>query len=125
MTDFDFYTFAETLRVLGISEGKLNGAVTDGYIRAYREGTQMVFKKAEVHKIKEKGFDDEPRRVHALHSGQPLCGFTTDAPRDWPPGHAWDYPSNSAAITCSECKKKATAGSIRLTMDLGRIMDLS
>jgi hypothetical protein len=27
--------------------------------------------------------------IHLLHAGKPLCGFTTDYPRDWPEGNKW------------------------------------
>ena len=29
------------------------------------------------------------KRVHVLHKGLPLCGFTRDIPAEWPPGHSW------------------------------------
>ncbi|QQR65297.1 hypothetical protein IPH92_01810 [Candidatus Kaiserbacteria bacterium] len=43
--------------------------------------------------------------VHALSHGQPLCGFSTDAPAFWPAGHVWTRVSDRENINCSGCKQ--------------------
>jgi hypothetical protein len=44
--------------------------------------------------------------VHVLWKGQALCGFSKEAPKDWPSGHKWTRPSDVLNITCPECKDK-------------------
>ena len=29
------------------------------------------------------------KTIHLLRAGKPLCGFSNDFPRDWPPGNKW------------------------------------
>jgi len=110
-TSSEFYTFDETLRILGISEKKLKNAVSHGEIRGYRQGDALVFKKTEILSLrqegKEVGLDDGPRTVHALWAGQPMREFTRDVPRDWPFSHTWTYHADVEHITCEPCKKKA------------------
>lgn len=54
----------------------------------------------------------EPRRpelmrIHFLHFGQPLCGFSNEVPRDWPPGHCWagldDNEAKANPLACQAC----------------------
>ena len=42
------YTFAETLERLDINEARLKQLVSEGEIRAFRQGDQMIFRKADV-----------------------------------------------------------------------------
>ena len=44
----EFCTFNETLTRLGINESKLKRIVSEGEIRAFREGDQMMFRKADI-----------------------------------------------------------------------------
>lgn len=44
----EFYTFDEVLRQLSIDENRLKRLVSEGEIRAFREGDQMKFKRAEI-----------------------------------------------------------------------------
>jgi len=44
----EFYTFDEVLRQLNIDENRLKRLVSEGEIRAFREGDQMKFKRAEI-----------------------------------------------------------------------------
>jgi excisionase family DNA binding protein len=44
----EFYTFDEVLRQLDIDENRLKRLVSEGEIRAFREGDQMKFKRAEI-----------------------------------------------------------------------------
>jgi len=44
----EFYTFDEVLRQLSIDENRLKRLVSEGEIRAFREGDQMRFKRAEI-----------------------------------------------------------------------------
>jgi excisionase family DNA binding protein len=51
----EFYSFDEVLRRLNIDENRLKRLVSEGEIRAFREGDQMKFKKAEIDNIAGKG----------------------------------------------------------------------
>ncbi len=44
----EFYTFDEVLRQLSIDENRLKRLVSEGEIRAFREGDQMRFKRTEI-----------------------------------------------------------------------------
>src|SRR5687767_9602131 len=44
----EFYTFDEVLRQLNIDENRLKRLVSEGEIRAFREGDAMKFKRAEI-----------------------------------------------------------------------------
>jgi excisionase family DNA binding protein len=44
----EFYTFDEVLRHLNIDENRLKRLVSEGEIRAFREGDQMKFKRSEI-----------------------------------------------------------------------------
>jgi excisionase family DNA binding protein len=44
----EFYTFDEVLRQLNIDENRLKRLVSEGEIRAFREGEQMKFKRSEI-----------------------------------------------------------------------------
>ncbi len=44
----EFYTFDEVLRQLNIDENRLKRLVSEGEIRAFREGEQMKFKRTEI-----------------------------------------------------------------------------
>ncbi len=51
----EFYTFDEVLRQLNIDENRLKRLVSEGEIRAFREGDQMKFKRAEIDNLAGKG----------------------------------------------------------------------
>ncbi len=47
----EFYTFDEVLKYLQIPETKLKRLVSEGEIRAFREGDEMKFRRADVENI--------------------------------------------------------------------------
>jgi excisionase family DNA binding protein len=51
----EFYTFDEVLRQLSIDENRLKRLVSEGEIRAFREGDQMKFKRAEIDNLAGRG----------------------------------------------------------------------
>ena len=51
----EFYTFDEVLRQLNIDENRLKRLVSEGEIRAFREGDQMKFKRGEIDNLAGKG----------------------------------------------------------------------
>jgi len=44
------------------------------------------------------------REVHLLVGGRPACGFTEDAPCDWPIGHYW-VRGRLDDVTCRHCRE--------------------
>lgn len=101
----EFCTFDEALEMLGTSEGVLKSMVSEGEIRAFREGDAMKFKRAEVATLVL-----IPRRlgeVHALLHGLPLCGFTRESAATWPLGHMWT--DELERVSCTVCGKMAKA----------------
>jgi excisionase family DNA binding protein len=51
----EFYTFDEVLRQLSIDENRLKRLVSEGEIRAFREGDQMKFKRTEIDNLAGRG----------------------------------------------------------------------
>ena len=47
----EFYSFGEVLKRLNIDETKLKRLVSEGEIRAFREGDQMKFRKADIENL--------------------------------------------------------------------------
>ncbi len=44
--------------------------------------------------------------VHMLYNGQAICGLMEGVPRQWPVGHIWSGPDNSAVVSCVRCQGK-------------------
>ena len=43
--------------------------------------------------------------VHILLAGRPLCGFSSELPKDWPNDHRFvSHGEYEGDATCSECK---------------------
>ncbi len=52
--------------------------------------------------------------IHALHSGQAICGFNHPLlPKDWPEGHLWMGIHEAKYVTCPNCKGTALAYLVR------------
>jgi hypothetical protein len=70
----EFFTFDETLAILSINELKLKRLVSEGELRAFRIGDQMVFRRADVENIKLRMLPsrDQPEELYIAevrHSG--------------------------------------------------------
>jgi excisionase family DNA binding protein len=104
-TNPEFCSFDEALELLGTSEGVLKSMISEGELRAFREGDQMKFKREEVGSL-----ILVVRRlveVHSLLNQLPVCGFNTGLVSTWPVGHMW--ATELERITCTTCKVRATA----------------
>lgn len=42
--------------------------------------------------------------IHILRHGLPLCAFTSDVPRDWPPDHTWVGVEDAKDSDCTDCR---------------------
>jgi excisionase family DNA binding protein len=90
----EFYTFDEVLRQLNIDENRLKRLVSEGEIRAFREGDQMKFKRAEIDNLAGKGgrggtsdtslseisLEDEPSGGKRTKGGETLTDDLLDEP---------------------------------------------
>lgn len=47
--------------------------------------------------------------IHLFHEGFPVCGFSSEAPANWPEGHKWVSIQWSPSVTCPSCKEWAQA----------------
>ena len=57
----EFFTFDQVLKVLAIDETKLKRLVSEGEIRAFREGDEMKFRKMDVENLDLVGAQSEER----------------------------------------------------------------
>lgn len=58
---------------------------------------------------------DTEKVIHVLHEGMPLCGFSSEVPRDWPRGHSWigiDTMIVGGVDECVACRE--VAGTARM-----------
>jgi excisionase family DNA binding protein len=90
----EFYTFDEVLRQLNIDENRLKRLVSEGEIRAFREGDQMKFKRQEIDNLAGKGgrgatsdtslseisLEDEPSGGKRTKGGETLTDDLLDEP---------------------------------------------
>jgi hypothetical protein len=102
----DFYTFDEALGKLGISENKLKMSVSMGLIRAFREGDQMKFKKAEIDRLEREGYTGQVTK-HVRYGGLPLCRFTELPSSDWAYSESWVTFGRLHLATCEACVERA------------------
>jgi len=73
-------------------EGRTDAEALDSVRRQLRSGLDPWF--------------DNPRAVHVLYGGFPLCGFSQEPPVDWPEGMTWVGLSEWEKTTCEGCRAK-------------------
>ena len=67
----EFYTFDEVLNQLDIDEQKLKRLVSEGEIRAFREGDEMKFKRSDIDTLDMEASEEREMpqtRVKAIHA---------------------------------------------------------
>ena len=75
----EFYTFDEVLHQLDIDEQKLKRLVSEGEIRAFREGDEMKFKRSDIDTLDmEASEDGETREVDLSAGGGDASETLTD-----------------------------------------------
>ena len=66
----EFYTFDEVIKQLNIDEQKLKRLVSEGEIRAFREGDEMKFKKSDIDTLDVDASEEgETREIDLLREG--------------------------------------------------------
>ena len=99
----EFFTFDEVLRRLSIDETKLKRLVSEGEIRAFREGDQMKFRKADVENLDLTGArSEEETGVIDLSAGKKGDSETLTDDLIFDEGDDLDLSSDQAGMATAE-----------------------
>jgi len=99
----EFFTFDEVLKKLQIDETRLKRLVSEGEIRAFREGDEMKFRRADVENI---DGDDEVAGVIDLSAGDASETLTDDLIFD--EGDDLDLTAADAGMATAEISSQDT-----------------
>jgi excisionase family DNA binding protein len=99
----EFYTFEEVLKQLHIDEGKLKRLVSEGEIRAFREGDEMKFKRSDIDTLNLK----EPE-TRALDFGGEDNSETLTDDLIFDEGDELDLSSDDAGMATAEISSQDT-----------------
>lgn len=104
----EFYTFEEVLGQLNIDEGKLKRLVSEGEIRAFREGDEMKFKKTDIDTLDLRaGAEDETREIDLSAAGEDASETLTDD-LIFDEGDELDLSSDDAGMATAEISSQDT-----------------
>ena len=104
----EFYTFDEVIKQLNIDESRLKRLVSEGEIRAFREGDEMKFKKSDIDTL-EVGVsaDGETREVDLSAGGGDASETLTDD-LIFDEGDELDLSSDDAGMATAEISSQDT-----------------
>jgi excisionase family DNA binding protein len=102
----EFYTFDEVLKNLHIDEQKLKRLVSEGEIRAFREGDEMKFKKSDIDTL-ELGGEGETREIDLSGRGDDASETLTDD-LIFDEGDELDLSSDDAGMATAEISSQDT-----------------
>lgn len=100
----EFYTFDEVLKNLHIDEQKLKRLVSEGEIRAFREGDEMKFKKSDIDTL---DLEEGETREIDLSSGEDASETLTDD-LIFDEGDELDLSSDDAGMATAEISSQDT-----------------
>lgn len=101
----EFYTFDQVIRQLRIDEAKLKRLVSEGEIRAFREGDEMKFKKSDIDSLDVRATaEGETREIDLGSSGSEA--LTDDLIFD--EGDELDLSSDDAGMATAEISSQDT-----------------
>ena len=104
----EFYTFSEVLGNLDIDEQKLKRLVSEGEIRAFREGDEMKFKKTDIDTLDVgAGAEDETREIDLAAAGEDASETLTDD-LIFDEGDELDLSSDDAGMATAEITSQDT-----------------
>ena len=104
----EFYSFGEVLKRLNIDETKLKRLVSEGEIRAFREGDQMKFRKADIENLDLTGArSEEETGVIDLSAGKGDSETLTDD-LIFDEGDDLDLSSSEAGMATAEISSQDT-----------------
>lgn len=105
----EFFTFDEVLKRLAIDETKLKRLVSEGEIRAFREGDQMKFRRADVENLDLTGArSEEETGVIDLSAGKKGDSETLTDDLIFDEGDDLDLSSNQAGMATAEISSQDT-----------------
>jgi excisionase family DNA binding protein len=105
----EFFTFDEVLKRLAINESKLKRLVSEGEIRAFREGDQMKFRKSDVENLDVTGArSEEETGVIDLSKGKDESSETLTDDLIFDEGDDLDLTSAEAGMQTAEISSQDT-----------------
>jgi excisionase family DNA binding protein len=105
----EFYTFEEVLKRLSINESKLKRLVSEGEIRAFREGDQMKFRRSDVENLDVTGSrSEEETGVIDLSKGKAESSETLTDDLIFDEGDDLDLTSAEAGMQTAEISSQDT-----------------
>jgi excisionase family DNA binding protein len=105
----EFYTFDEVLKRLAINESKLKRLVSEGEIRAFREGDQMKFRRTDVENLDVTGArSEEETGVIDLSKGKEESSETLTDDLIFDEGDDLDLTSAEAGMQTAEISSQDT-----------------
>lgn len=105
----EFFTFDEVLKRLSINESKLKRLVSEGEIRAFREGDQMKFRKSDVENLDVTGArSEEETGVIDLSKGKDESSETLTDDLIFDEGDDLDLTSAEAGMQTAEISSQDT-----------------
>jgi excisionase family DNA binding protein len=104
----EFYTFDEVLRQLSIDEQKLKRLVSEGEIRAFREGDEMKFKKSDIDSLDILATEDSETREVDLSAGGGDASETLTDDLIFDEGDELDLSADDAGMATAEITSQDT-----------------
>ncbi len=105
----EFFTFDEVLKRLAINESKLKRLVSEGEIRAFREGDQMKFRRSDVENLDVTGArSEEETGVIDLSKGKDESSETLTDDLIFDEGDDLDLTSAEAGMQTAEISSQDT-----------------
>ena len=104
----EFYTFHEVLGQLNIDEQKLKRLVSEGEIRAFREGDEMKFKKSDIDTLDVGASADGETREIDLSAGADDASETLTDDLIFDEGDELDLSSDDAGMATAEISSQDT-----------------
>jgi excisionase family DNA binding protein len=104
----EFYTFDEVLKNLHIDEQKLKRLVSEGEIRAFREGDEMKFKKSDIEGLDVGATEDGETRAIDLSAGGGDASETLTDDLIFDEGDELDLTADDAGMATAEISSQDT-----------------
>jgi len=104
----EFYTFDEVLHQLDIDEQKLKRLVSEGEIRAFREGDEMKFKRSDIDTLDMEASEDGETREVDLSAGGGDASETLTDDLIFDEGDELDLSSDDAGMATAEISSQDT-----------------
>jgi excisionase family DNA binding protein len=104
----EFYTFDEVIKQLNIDEQRLKRLVSEGEIRAFREGDEMKFKKSDIDTLDLGATEEGETREIDLAAGGAEASETLTDDLIFDEGDELDLSSDDAGMATAEISSQDT-----------------